>query len=130
MATDVFSPSAEFALTAACCIWPPSKRRDEAIRAAASSGVDWDRMLRIVARHRVAGLVHEGLTRAQTAMPPAFAETLAEHARKILRSNLDAAADALERSRSLGLESERLSADDAARLRSLERRLQAVARGS
>ena len=44
--------------------------------------------------------------------------------------NLDAAADALERSRSLGLESERLSADDAARLRSLERRLQSVARGS
>ncbi|NIK88948.1 hypothetical protein FHS83_002266 [Rhizomicrobium palustre] len=56
--------SPEFRLVAACCIWPPSERRNEAIREAADSSIDWDRFARVVKRQRVAGLVCDGLRRA------------------------------------------------------------------
>jgi hypothetical protein len=63
--------SAELALVAACCRWPPSPARDAAVRAAASGPIDWDRFNRVVARHHVAVLARDGLHCAGVAVPPA-----------------------------------------------------------
>lgn len=58
-----------FALAVACCRWPPGESRNARIRAAAALVTDWNQFLRVVARHRVAGLVHDGLTAAQPSVP-------------------------------------------------------------
>ena len=63
--------SAELALVAACCRWPPSPARNAAVRAAASGPIDWDRFARVVARHHVAVLVRDGLHCAGVTVPPA-----------------------------------------------------------
>lgn len=89
------SSSPEFLLAAACSIWPPSNRRTEAIRAAAAGSIDWARFLRVVGRHRVVGLIHDGLGRAQIAVPPDIARTIAEQAAALLRENLALAAEAV-----------------------------------
>ena len=57
-----FSP--EFRLAAACAMWPPSDRRTEAIKAAATRPLDWTRFLRVARRHGVVGLVRDGLATA------------------------------------------------------------------
>lgn len=74
---------AEIDLLAACCRWPPSDTRREATQAAAAT-VDWDRFDRVVTRHRVAGLVADGLRRADIAVPPAIAARAATAARQAL----------------------------------------------
>ena len=89
------SLSREFLLAAACTIWPPSDRRTEAIREAAAGPLDWDRFLRVVMRHRVVGLVHNGLTRAQPAVPPAIAREIGAQAAALVRQNLALAAEGL-----------------------------------
>ncbi len=90
------STSREFLLAAACSIWPPSNRRTEAIRGAAAAGpLDWARFLLVVRRHRVVGLVHDGLSRAQLGIPPDIAHELAEQASALLRGNLALAAEAV-----------------------------------
>jgi hypothetical protein len=63
----------EFQLAAACAMWPPSCRRTEAIRARATGPLDWPRFMRVVRRHRVVGLVHDELSRAQANAPPEIA---------------------------------------------------------
>lgn len=90
----------EFELAVACCRWPPSPRRDEAVRRAAGS-VDWDHFLKVVARHRVEGLVHDSLGRAGLAPPAAVAGRLAEAARGIARENLAFAAEARRLARTM-----------------------------
>ena len=72
--------SPEFRLAAACAMWPPSDRRTEAIRAAAAGPLDWPRFLRVARRHRVVGLVHDGLTRAQPDVPPEIAREIGAQA--------------------------------------------------
>jgi hypothetical protein len=89
------SISREFLLVAACSIWPPSDRRTEAIRDAAVGPLDWDRFLRVVMRHRVVGLVHNGLSCAQIGVPPEIGRKLAEHAAALVRENLALAAEAV-----------------------------------
>jgi hypothetical protein len=79
---------AEFALTAACAIWPPSERRDRAIRLAAQDVTDWARFLRVVRRQRVDALAHHGLTAAAVALPAAVKQALEARAAKIARRNL------------------------------------------
>jgi hypothetical protein len=74
---------AEIDLLAACCRWPPSDTRREATQAAAAT-VDWDRFDRVVTRHRVAGLVADGLRRADIAVPPAIAARAAAAAGQAL----------------------------------------------
>lgn len=90
----------EFELAVACCRWPPSPRRDAAVRRAAG-GVDWGHFLKVVARHRVEGLVHDSLGRAGIAPPPAVAEPLAAAARGIARENLVFAAEARRLARAM-----------------------------
>jgi hypothetical protein len=64
------TPSREMALVAACCRWPPSPARDTTVRAAASD-IDWPTVERLVARHRVPGLVYAALRAAQAGPPAA-----------------------------------------------------------
>jgi hypothetical protein len=74
----------EFALVAACCRWPPSAERDRVVRAAAANVIDWDRVLQLVARHRVDGLVHAALVAAGV---PAIVPVLAVRAQRIAFRN-------------------------------------------
>jgi hypothetical protein len=87
--------SQEFLLAAACTVWPPCDRRSEAIRKLTAGPLDWDRFQRVVARHRVAGLVHDGLTRAQPAVPPDIADKIRRQAAALLRRNLAYAAESV-----------------------------------
>lgn len=70
----------ELALVVACCRWPPSSSRLAAVHAAASRRIDWGAFERVVARHRITGLVHDGLRRAKVAVPPAVEHRQAESA--------------------------------------------------
>jgi len=80
----------EFALAAACCRWPPSAQRDEAV-AAAAAGIDWPLFVAVVARHRVAGLVWHALSRAKMELPRDIRETLSAAASAIAAQNLELA---------------------------------------
>ena len=81
---------------AACCRWPPSPARDEQVRRAAAARIDWDGFGKLVRRHRVAGLVHDGLIRAGVEVPAPLAAKLAEEAGEIARQNLLFAAESLK----------------------------------
>ena len=83
----------EFSLVAACCRWPPSPLREAAVRDAAA-GVDWNRVAAVARRHRVEGLVHDGLRRAGVAPPGEIAAALAAAGAAIARENLAFAAEA------------------------------------
>jgi hypothetical protein len=87
--------SPEFRLAAACAMWPPSDRRIEAIRAAASEVLDWPRFVRVARRHRVVGLVHEGLTRAQPGVPAEIAQEIGTRAAELVAESVAMAAEAV-----------------------------------
>lgn len=78
---------------AACCIWPPSLRRNDEIKRAAAETIDWNKFLQLVTRHRVAGLAHHGLSSVEQNMPSTIAESLAEQAKSIASQNLSHAAE-------------------------------------
>jgi hypothetical protein len=88
-------PSNEFLLTAACCRWPPSTERDEAVRAAAARPLDWPRFMRIVRRQRVDGLVSDAFERAGLVLPREAGSALRREAQAIARQNLAFAAETL-----------------------------------
>src|SRR6185436_7143408 len=87
--------SPEFRLALACSMWPPSDRRIEAIRVAASGPLDWLRFLRVAKRHQVIGLVHDGLRRALPGVPPEIAQEIDGQAAILVRENLGMAREAL-----------------------------------
>src|SRR5262249_14706013 len=89
------SLSPEFRLAAACAMWPPSDYRNEAIRVAGAGVVDWPRFVRLTARHRIFGLVRDGLTRAHPDLPPAIARQITAQAEKLVRQDLAMAAECL-----------------------------------
>ncbi len=72
--------TAELDLVIACCRWPRSAARDEAIREAAAQVTDWERFERVVARHRVLPLARDGLSCAAIALPPMIDERLSSRA--------------------------------------------------
>ena len=84
----------EFRLVAACCRWPASAARDAAVREAAAGEIDWETFLKVVARHRVEGLVHEALKSLGDAVPETVRKALAGWAASIVRENLAFAAEA------------------------------------
>jgi hypothetical protein len=84
----------EFKLVAACCRWPPSPARGEAILAAAA-GADWDLVARIAERHRVEGLVWNALRDSGAPFPAEVGERLRAAADRIARQNLLLAAESL-----------------------------------
>jgi hypothetical protein len=98
-AASSFAP--EFALAAACCRWPPSPERAAAVRDGAAAVDDWDGLLRAGRRHRVEGLVHDGLRRAGVMPPPPVASALAAAAAAIAHDNLRFAAEAARLDRML-----------------------------
>jgi hypothetical protein len=83
-----------FRLACACCVWPPSTARDEAVRAAAA-GVDWLRFLRVVTRQRVPGLVYAALKAAGVAPPAEVEARLAGLAQLAAIRSLALAAEAV-----------------------------------
>jgi len=90
------SLSQEFLLVAACSAWPPTDRRTESIRNLAAGILDWNRVVRTVERHRVAGLVHDGLSRARPAVPPDVAKEIGAQAEAVVWQNLACATEALK----------------------------------
>lgn len=86
--------SAEFLLAAACCRWPPSPERDDAVRTRAAR-VDWPRFLEVVRRQRVEGLTHAALLNAKVAIPAPQAAELAAAAGQIARQNLGFVAESV-----------------------------------
>ena len=92
---------AEFTLACACCRWPPSEAKNAAVVAAAGGPIDWERLVRIAARQRIEGLVHEGLSRAAVIGPPGALARLSEAAGAIARGNLALAAESLRLQRRL-----------------------------
>lgn len=89
------SLSPEFLLAAACARWPPSDRRTDAIRTAATGPLDWARFLRVVRRHRVFGLVHDGLMRARLQVPPEIVREIGAQVTTLVRENLAMAGEAV-----------------------------------
>lgn len=85
----------EFLLAAACCRWPPSPKRDEAVRRAASASFDWQYFLRIVRRQRVDGLVNDGLERAGVEVPADVSAVLNRASQEIARQTLAFAVESL-----------------------------------
>lgn len=65
--------SSELRLVQACVLWPRSNRRTGAVRTAAQAYIDWHRFANLVNRHRVWGLVADGLAQARIDPPPEFA---------------------------------------------------------
>ncbi|HEU0044531.1 nucleotidyltransferase family protein [Sphingomonas sp.] len=87
--------SAEFALLLACCRWPLSAAACGDIKAR-SAEIDWPRLSRLAARHRVEGMVWKALTAASVEVPaPARAELSAAAAR-IAHQNLALAAESIQ----------------------------------
>lgn len=85
----------EFALVLACAAWPPSPARNLAVSRSAAGAIDWPRLLRIARRHRIEGLVHDGLKRAEIGLPPEIAAELREASAAIARDNLAFAAESI-----------------------------------
>jgi hypothetical protein len=85
----------EFELVAACCRWPPTPARDEAVLAAAALPLDWGLVARIAERHRVQGLVWNALRQAEVAVPVETRDALQAAAARIARQNLDLTAESL-----------------------------------
>lgn len=85
----------EFQLVVACCSWPPSPARDEAVTAAAALAGDWTLVARIAERHRVEGLAWNALRQAEVAVPAEAAEPLRAAAARIARQNLVLTAESL-----------------------------------
>jgi hypothetical protein len=97
----------EFRLAAACCRWPPSPAREQAVAIAAAEVTDWELFLRIVRRQRVEGLVHDALRWIDVGAPRSIREALAASGTAIARQNLAFAAESarlLRRFEAAGLE--------------------------
>jgi hypothetical protein len=84
----------EFDLVAACCRWPASPERDAAVRAAMVPAIAWASFRKVVARHRVEGLVHEALKNQPGRVPEEVRGAFAAAAAAIARENLAFAGEA------------------------------------
>src|SRR3954454_19945165 len=87
--------SAELKLVAACAMWPPSDRRTSAITAAAVANLNWDRVLRLAIRHRVVGLLYDGLRYLPKAPPANISVAIRTRAHELARQNLFLKTEAL-----------------------------------
>jgi hypothetical protein len=83
----------EFNLVAACCRWPPSPERNEAVLAAVSQAIDWNRFIRIVRRHRVHALVNDAMAGTSADVPATVRAELREEAANVARESLLYAAE-------------------------------------
>ncbi|WP_326524832.1 nucleotidyltransferase family protein [Sphingomonas sp.] len=85
--------SEEFSLVATCCGWPHDETHLDAVRALAGTGIEWARVVAIAQRHRVEGLVSQGLLRSGTSLPdPIRADMVAAGRRAAVQGMQQAAA--------------------------------------
>jgi hypothetical protein len=91
----LLKPDPEFALACASCSWPLTDERLLAIRNAGGAVTDWRHFLRIVERHRIAGLVHNAIVRSGLALPQEQGGILRALAQEIASHNLVAAAETI-----------------------------------
>lgn len=82
-------------LLAACCRWPHSPQRLQAIRAGHGEATDWAGWLALVKAHRVWGLAADGLAHANVAPPPPISRKLGNKCRSLVRRNLEMTAETL-----------------------------------
>ncbi|HEX4738053.1 MAG TPA: nucleotidyltransferase family protein [Allosphingosinicella sp.] len=84
----------EFVLAVACCRWPLTPERLEAVRAAAV-GTDWHFFARVAERHRVEALVWNALRQAQVDVPAEIRASFSAAAGRTALQNLELAAEAV-----------------------------------
>ncbi|MEO9131422.1 MAG: hypothetical protein ABI240_09455, partial [Sphingomonas sp.] len=85
----------EIRLAAACCRWPPSPARDQAVRDAATAITDWPRFLRVVRRHRVTGFARASLSAARVRIDIPIAFQLGRRADHLMKKNAALAAESV-----------------------------------
>lgn len=79
----------------ACCRWPRSADREAAIQREVRRGIDWTLFDKMVARHRVEGLVHDGLASAGIKPAAEVGKRINGVAAAIARQNLQFAAESM-----------------------------------
>jgi hypothetical protein len=92
----------EFQLLLACCRWPPSQARNQAVTQAAAAVGDWSAFRKMVARHRVEGLAHNALSAAKVAAPADLLAALGASTSQTARETLVFAAESMRLARLLG----------------------------
>ena len=93
---DKFSvPSREFRFVAACCARPLTRERLEMLERSAREPLDWARVSRLVALHRIDGLVNEALIQSGAAVPPDKKDEFTKRASALVRENLEITAEAI-----------------------------------
>jgi len=94
IAQQTFDNKSEFSLVVAACMWPHSEKRAAGIELCLDRPIDWQLFLRIVDRHRVAGLVNHALARTESGRVPAdILFALKERADSLARQALRTAAE-------------------------------------
>lgn len=81
----------------AACSWPISQETTRSLERMLVSGLDWDKFLAIVLRHRVAGIVHHSLSKVNPAtVPHAVRQKLKDTTLALIRSNMVSARSAAQ----------------------------------
>jgi hypothetical protein len=84
----------EFSLAVAVCRWPPSKERAAQVEQCFERPIDWPHFLRIVNRHRIAGLANHALAASDyRSVPPEVMLALQNSAGAMTRQGLYAASE-------------------------------------
>ena len=84
-----------FQVAAQACVWPRRAEALERLKTLAQPGLDWDHLLRVVRRHRIAGLVHDSLRLAKVEPPASFTGAIAEAAQAAAWRSLRLARESL-----------------------------------
>jgi len=88
-------PIPEFSLAVSICMWPDSELRTARVSACLSKEIDWAHFLRVVDRHRIAGLTNHALVRtSRDRVPAGAALALKKRAESQARLCLRTAAEA------------------------------------
>jgi hypothetical protein len=93
--------SPEFRLAVATSVWPAGRERAERMEAALACPIHWELFLRVVQRHRIAGLSFQALTAASAPVPEAASRALQAAAERQTGKSLLYAAETVRVSRLL-----------------------------